>query len=98
MSAYDYGGAPVWGTAANPIVLGSLANGTSMGPPTGWQVRVFNAFSNAAVVAFALCGKAPDMKVFVYTANAPPSAFGLPTPFSMYAPVPDGLHSFAAVA
>jgi hypothetical protein len=87
----DYGNSPVWGTSAAPINLGTLADGSVQGPPTGWQVRVYNVFSsNTAVTAYALCGKAPDMKAYIYTATAPPSAFGLPTPFSMYAPVPDG--------
>jgi hypothetical protein len=90
VSMYDYGAGPVWGTSASPIVLGSLANGTSMGPPTGWQVRVYNAFSNAPVVAFALCGKAPTLRAYIYAVSAPGSAFGSPTPFSIFAPVPEG--------
>ena len=37
----DFGSAPLWGTSANPITLGSLADGQT-GPPSGWQARVFN--------------------------------------------------------
>jgi hypothetical protein len=87
---YDYGGAPVWGTSASPIVLNSLSDGTTMGPPTGWQVRVFNAFSTSPVIGFALCGKAPSMKAYIYAVASPPSAFGQPIQFSIFAPVPEG--------
>ena len=87
---YDYGGGPVWGTSASPILLGSLSDGTTMGPPTGWQARVYNVFSTSPVVAFALCGKAPSMRAYIYAATSPPAAFGEPTPFSIFAPVPDG--------
>jgi len=62
-----------------------------MGPPTGWQVRVYNVFSNNTnIMAYALCGNAPSMKTYIYAAASPPAAFGLPTPFTIYAPVPDG--------
>ncbi|MEO7158766.1 MAG: hypothetical protein ABI039_14465 [Vicinamibacterales bacterium] len=87
----DYGGGPVWGTSATPIVLSSLADGTTMGPPTGWQVWVNNVFSsNTAVVAYALCGKAPTMRVYISSVSAPGAAFGIPTQFSIFAPVPEG--------
>jgi len=86
----EYASAPVWGTAAAPILLSSLADGATMGPPTGWQSRVYNTFSTQPVVTYALCGKASQMKSYIYSAASPPSAFGLPVEFTMYAPVPDG--------
>ncbi len=90
VTVYDYGGGPVWGTSASPILLSSLADGTTMGPPTGWQMRVYNVFSSAPVVAFALCGKAPAMQANIYAVTSPPSVFGIPTQFSIFAPVPAG--------
>jgi hypothetical protein len=88
----DYGGGPVWGTSASPTVLSSLADGTTMGPPTGWQVRVYNVFSsNTEVVAYALCGKSPAMQAYIYAVNAPGITFGVATPFSIFAPVPEGM-------
>ena len=90
VAVYDYGGGPVWGTSASPIVLSSLADGTTMGPPTGWQSRVYNLFGSPTVVAYALCGKAPTMRTYIYSVSAPGATFGLPTAFSIYAPVPDG--------
>lgn len=90
VSVYDYGSGPVWGSSAGPIVLSGLANGTSMGPPTGWQVRVYSAFANATVAAVALCGKAPALRTYIYSVTAPGFAFGTPTPFSIFAPVPEG--------
>ena len=87
---YDFGTGPVWGTSANPIFLSSLADDATMGPPTGWQARVYNVTSTARVVAFALCGKAPSMQSFIYAVTSPPASFGQPTPFSIFAPVPEG--------
>ncbi len=86
----DYGSGPVWGTSASPTLLSSLADGTITGPPTGWQSRVYNIFSSAPVTAYALCGKAPSMQSFIYATASPPSVFGIPTAFSIFAPVPDG--------
>jgi hypothetical protein len=86
----DYGSAPAWGTSASPILLNSLADGTTMGPPTGWQVRVFNLLNATTVTAYAICGKAPTMTTFISAINAPGSAFGQPTPFSVYGAVPGG--------
>ena len=86
----DYGSAPVWGTSASPILLNSLADGTTMGPPTGWQVRVFNIVNPTTVTVYAICGKAPTMKTFISAINAPGSAFGVAAPFSVYGAVPEG--------
>jgi hypothetical protein len=87
----DRGSSPLWGTSANPITLGSLADGTT-GPPTGWQVRLFNInFSLAApATSTAICGKAPALQTFVYSAPIPSAVFGARTPFTVFAPVPDG--------
>ena len=91
VAVQDYGGSPVWGTNTSPIVLNSLADGTTMGPPTGWQVWVYNVFSsNTVVAASALCGKAPTMQAYIYSVTAPGAAFGIPTAFSIFAPVPEG--------
>ncbi len=91
----DYGGSPLWGTSAAPILLSSLANGTTMGPPTGWLSRVYNITTTDPVVAYAVCGKAPALQSYIYAVSAPGAVFGVPTAFSIYAPVPQG---WAAVA
>src|SRR4029079_3840623 len=38
----DDGAGPVWGTGGNPTYLNDVPDGATMGPPSGWQVRVFN--------------------------------------------------------
>ena len=49
----DVGSAPLWGTSASPVTLGSVADGTT-GPPTGWQVKVYNTSFSASVSAVAV--------------------------------------------
>jgi hypothetical protein len=90
-SIKDYGSAPLWGTSADPITLGSLAEGTA-GPPTGWQVKVYNTSFSATVpvTSTAVCGKAPSLQTYVYSAPIPSAVFGVRTPFTVFAPVPDG--------
>lgn len=87
----DMGSAPLWGTSASPVTLGSLSDGQT-GPPTGWQVKVYNTNFSATVpaVAVAVCAKAPSLQAYVYSAPIPPAAFSVATPFSVFAPVPDG--------
>jgi hypothetical protein len=77
--------APVWGTPANPVSLDETVDGQT-GPPNGWQARVFNHF-NAPVlfVGYGLCGKAPALQTFVYSAPTVPE-----TAFSIFGAVPDG--------
>ena len=86
----DAGSAPVWGTSESPLLLGDVQDGDT-GPPTGWQMQVFNNISASPdFAAFALCGNAPTARTFVYSVPAPQGAFGFRTPFSIFAPVPDG--------
>jgi hypothetical protein len=80
----------VWGTSASPITLADIADGQT-GPPSGWQVKVFNNyFVPAESTAFAICGKAPTVQTFVYSTRPPAPAFGTKTPFTIFAPIPDG--------
>src|SRR6185369_14201500 len=37
----DAASAPAWGTSASPVLLAGLPDGGT-GPPTGWQMQVFN--------------------------------------------------------
>jgi hypothetical protein len=86
----DAGSAPVWGTSANPILLTDVPDGAT-GPPTGWQMHVFNNISSTpGFSAFAVCGKATSVQTFVYSFPVPQGAFGFTTAFSIFAPVPDG--------
>jgi hypothetical protein len=87
----DAGSAPVWGTSVGPILLADLADGTT-GPPTGWRMQVFNniAPNPSEIAAYAVCGKASGLQTYIYSAPVPPGAFGSRTPFSVFAPVPDG--------
>ncbi len=82
--------APVWGTSADPILLTDVPDGAT-GPPTGWQMRVFNNISpTPGFIAYALCGKGPSVQTFVYSAPVPQGVFGFTTAFSIFAPIPDG--------
>jgi hypothetical protein len=86
----DVGSAPVWGTSSNPVLLADLPDGQT-GPPTGWQVKVSNALtSSAGIISYSICGKAPSLQTFVYSAPTTRGAFGSTNPFSIFAPVPDG--------
>jgi len=93
----DKGGGPLWGTSASPILLGSLPDGQT-GPPTGWQVRAYNTSFGATVnvQGVAICGIAPTLQAYVYSAPIPPSVFSVKTPFSVIAPVPDGWTAVSA--
>ena len=86
----DAGAGPVWGTSANPLLLYNLPDGQT-GPPTGWQVRVLNqnGFNAQEIIGTAVCGKVPGLQTFIYSASVPQSVFSR-TPFSIFAPVPDG--------
>jgi hypothetical protein len=87
----DDGSAPVWGSSGAPVFLNDVPDGATMGPPSGWQVRVFNNLSNnPQVLAFAYCGNGPSVQTFVYSVPVAPASFGFPTAFSIFAPVPDG--------
>ena len=95
-SQLDIGAAPTWGTSSNPVLLADLADGQT-GPPTGWQVKVFNSASSAIeIIAYAICGKAPSLQTFVYSARVPQGIFGTATPFSIFAPVPEGWAALGA--
>jgi hypothetical protein len=87
----DAGSAPVWGTSSNPVSLADLPDGQT-GPPTGWQIKVYNSnfFATAEATVFGLCGKAPGLQAFIYSVPVPQAAFKVKTPFSIFAPVPDG--------
>ena len=88
----DMGSAPVWGTSSNPIPLGEVEDG-QMGPPIGWQMRVFNAnyVSAAEIIGFGICGNAPSLQTYIYSVPVPQQGpFGYRPPFSIFAPVPDG--------
>jgi hypothetical protein len=86
----DVVSAPVWGTAASPTLLADQPDGQT-GPPTGWQVKVTNTgMSTLEVDSYAVCGKAPTLQTFVYSATVPAGTFGTKTPFSVFGPVPDG--------
>ena len=81
------GSSPIWGTSASPLPLSSLPDGQT-GPPAGWQVKVFNSTSTtAAITSFSVCGKAPSLQTFVYSA---PLAIAFTAAFSVYGAVPDG--------
>ncbi|MEO7157836.1 MAG: hypothetical protein ABI039_09755, partial [Vicinamibacterales bacterium] len=83
----DVGTAPVWGTGANPLLLSNIADGQT-GPPTGWQVKVFNPQRiEVGVTAYALCAKVPGLQTFVYSV---PVAISFTASFSIFGAVPDG--------
>lgn len=85
----DTASAPVWGSSASPILLADLADGPT-GPPTGWQAKVFNSGNGTlGIDSVAVCGKAPSLQTYVYSATLPTIAFGI-SPFSIFSPVPDG--------
>jgi hypothetical protein len=86
----DAGAGPVWGASGSPLLLANVPDGQT-GPPTGWQVRVYNqnGFNAQEVVATAVCGKVPGLQTFIYSASVPTAQFSR-TPFSIFAPVPDG--------
>lgn len=86
----DVGSAPVWGTSSNPVLLTDLPDGPT-GAPTGWQVKVLNNLSsNAAIMSYSICGKAPSLQTYVYSVPTTRGAFGNTGSFSIFAPVPDG--------
>jgi hypothetical protein len=87
----DVVSAPVWGSSGSAQLLADLPDGQT-GPPTGWQVKVQNTgMTTVEVDSYAVCGKAPSLQTFVYSATVPPAgAFGTKTAFSIFGPVPDG--------
>src|SRR5262249_17023518 len=68
----DVSSAPVWGTSANPLILSQVDDG-ELGPPVGWQTKVFNGNFAATkeVIAFAVCGNAPSLRTYVYSIRVP---------------------------
>jgi hypothetical protein len=82
--------APVWGTSSSLVLLGDVADGQT-GAPTGWQVKVINnSIVAAGIISYGICGKAPALQTFVYSVPVPQGVFRVATPFSIFAPVPDG--------
>ena len=83
----EVGSAPVWGTSASPLSLSNIPDGQT-GPPTGWGVRVYNTSTAAgAITSYSVCGKAPSLQTFVYSA---PLTIVFTGAFSVYGAVPDG--------
>ena len=86
----DAGSAPVWGTNLNPVLLAAVADG-QMGPPTGWQVKVFNSLPSAAgIISYSICAKAPLLQTYIHSVPTVKGAFSSTAPFSIFAPIPDG--------
>src|SRR6185295_18594479 len=75
------------GASASPLSLGDLPDGQT-GPPTGWQVKVYNTKTSATpVTSYSVCGKAPSLQTFVTSA---PLKIAFTAAFSVYGAVPDG--------
>ncbi len=93
----DQSSAPVWGSSAAPLPLLNVPDGTTT-MPTGWQMRVYNNISSTPNFSvYAVCGNAlPGAQTVVYSNSVPQGVFGFPTPFSVYAPVPDGWSAIGA--
>jgi hypothetical protein len=86
----DAGSAPVWGTSSNPVLLADVADG-QMGPPIGWQAKVFNSLaSSAQIVSYGICGKVPPLQTYIYSVPTVKGTFASPAQFSIFAPIPDG--------
>lgn len=80
----DADSAPAWGTSSNPSYLADQPDGPT-GPPTGWQVKVFNGnIPRETIIAYAVCGNA-GLQTFIYSS---PTAFG--NFDSVFGAVPDG--------
>jgi len=87
----DAASAPVWGASGSPLALLDVPDGAT-GPPTGWQMKVFNNISpTPGFSVYALCGKAtPGLQTFVYSVPVPQGAFGFTKPLTIFSAVPDG--------